>query len=394
MPRMTICRSSLTCLLALGFAAPALAQGAKPTSHTVKKGDTLWDIAHTYLGDPFLWPQIYKLNTDVVENPHWIYPGEVLKLDATAGQTAVPATDTPAPPVRQQEPAPAPAPAAAAPVAAEPMAPAAPEVAPSGNEGGDDGLGLFRRRRVADLSSAFQTYRSVKYHPLRPGEFYSAGFLTEGEVLPFGRLLGPVTPEQIESGRTRAAVQVYTTVGLMPPEGGSYAKGDTLVVADEREGPVGYGRIIIPTGLIRITGTSGTQTLGEVVAVFGTIRDGQLTMPVEKFVDPGTAEYQPVTGGLEGRVLAPRDGRELRHPQEVLFIDIGSGQGVAVGDVFQARRTPGPQEKTEANAVDELMATLQVVHVRNRTATVKVLNVVSPDIKAGTRVKQIAKLPS
>src|ERR1044071_6660910 len=86
MPRTTISRSDLSraLLLALplglGLAAPARAQEAKPTTHTVKKGDTLWDISRTYLGDPFLWPQIYKVNTDLVKDPHWIYPNQVLRL--------------------------------------------------------------------------------------------------------------------------------------------------------------------------------------------------------------------------------------------------------------------------------------------------------------------------
>jgi hypothetical protein len=44
--------------------------------------------------------------------------------------------------------------------------------------------------------------------------------------------------------------------------------------------------------------------------------------------------------------------------------------------------------------VNELMATMQIVHVRDRTATGILLNVISPDIPAGTDVMQVAKLPS
>jgi hypothetical protein len=76
----------------------------------------------------------------------------------------------------------------------------------------------------------------------------------------------------------------------------------------------------------------------------------------------------------------------------VLLIDIGKEAGVKTGDLFEARRTPGPQPRAAADAVDELMATLQVVHVRNRTATVKVMGVISPDVPIGTRIKQVARL--
>ncbi len=50
-----------------------------PITYVVKKGDTLWDISNIFLERPWLWPELWRNNTQI-ENPHLIYPGDRLQL--------------------------------------------------------------------------------------------------------------------------------------------------------------------------------------------------------------------------------------------------------------------------------------------------------------------------
>ncbi|HSB53276.1 MAG TPA: LysM peptidoglycan-binding domain-containing protein [Gemmatimonadales bacterium] len=386
-------------LLALSLAPSlVLAQAAAPQSHTVRKGDTLWDLAKQYRGDPFLWPDIYRMNTSVVEDPHWIYPGEVLQLAASADTTpAVPTTDTPAP---------APVADAAVPASSDSVA----AVPATYDDGGapqrtlaqltaatasdsDSDQGLFGPRRTHVLEETLKAYAHQPYRPLRRSEFYSSGFLTENQSLPFGKVLGPTLPQQIRAMSSHANAMPYSQIVVEAPKGGTYQVGDTLLLAQLGPELGGYGDIVIPTGLARVIDTVQGRYVADLVATYGPIRNGQRTLPAEKFSPAAEAHAVPVSEGVHATFLGGNGRQDLKAPQMIVFLDKGRADGVAPGDMFELRRR-AQRLPDGTQLINDVMATLQVVHVREHTATARLLNVLSPDIAPGTEARQIAKLPS
>jgi hypothetical protein len=50
-----------------------------PGIHVVRRGDTLWGICDFYFQNPYQWPRIWSFNPQI-QNPHWIYPGDQVRL--------------------------------------------------------------------------------------------------------------------------------------------------------------------------------------------------------------------------------------------------------------------------------------------------------------------------
>ena len=233
-------------------------------------------------------------------------------------------------------------------------------------------------------------YRLDPYRPLRPGELRSAAFLTEMRALPYGRVLGPVAPPAVAARQSPELVMVGSTIGVRPPAGAAYQRGDTVVLAVTSPGPKGWGDMVLPTGLARIGTSNPRQTEAVVIALYGPVREGQVTLPLSP--TPRIGEVQPVKAdGPTGSFLFGREPGELRQQGSELFIDMGRTAGVRLGDFIEFRRRSGPRPGS-ADMVEEGLATGQVVSLGEKSSTVRLFRIKDPNIPAGSPVLRIATL--
>lgn len=66
----------------------AQVQEHAPFRYVVQPGDTLWDISGRFFRSPWLWPEIWYENP-YIQNPHLIYPGDVITFTYVNGQPAL-----------------------------------------------------------------------------------------------------------------------------------------------------------------------------------------------------------------------------------------------------------------------------------------------------------------
>ena len=403
MKRMTISRfkgsGALIAADVLAAAAPLSAQDTTAVMqqqrvHLVREGETLWTLAEFYLGDPFLWPEIYRINTLVVEDPHWIFPGEELSL---IPPDTVPLVADPNQPLQVGDSVLIPqvdslpqADSLQLPIVGDPelqnqvteAQPPPPPPPPPARA-----LPTVLRKLGEETRRGLTVARITPPRPPGRLRFYSAGFLTEREEFPWAEVLGAVGKSTLSTLRATSSATVYQRVSIRAPENATYQVGDSLVLLRLSRLIPDWGRIVVPTAIARVVQVSGREVEARIEMQFERVADGQVALPVEPFRDRGDVEPVPIENGMRGSIIAVRNLHPLAGLLNVVFIDRGRRDGIVPGDVFEVI-----VEDEGSLFPARPVATLRVVHVRQRSASVMIMSLQGVDVRPGATVRLIRKM--
>jgi hypothetical protein len=379
-------------VLAAGFTAAqpiraqdtlSVPQGQQPRTHTVVRGDNLWDLSQTYLGNAFLWPEIYRLNRDVVEDPHWIYPGEILRLPG--GDSAV--------------------------VAVVPNLPALPTETQSTQTTVATNLPVdpnsstvFTRTQMAAAPnpsvSGGPADAVVNALPDRPtvrwGEAIAAPYVDrEGGPRAFGRILKSADLTGVAEVTERFRFQAFDKVYLTPPVGYIAPEGERYLAV--RMGPYlrDQGQIVIPTGVVEVVqaARSGTAAAGKVVRNYAGVAATDRLIPIDTAgvgsnVRPVRVDSGPTTkiAWVFGDPVLPSIGRYV-------ILEATSRNGVRMGDEFTIYKPAARDKQNQIIDPEILIGKLQVVRSTPYGVTTVIIGQAQPSIKNDQPARLTAKMP-
>jgi hypothetical protein len=310
-------------------------------THIVEKGDTLWDLAGKYLGNPYAWPQIWELN-QWIKDPHWIYPGDPLIIDltravATAG--SVPDSVSNLQPDRRR---------------ADPSALRRPELGFSFQD--------FIQLPFFAPDGAEAHYKSQGAFTLTANRRDDRRYLMEGETV----YMNAGSEQGVKAGDRFLVLKTVARKVHHPTT--KHKMGDVVQ-------QVGVIRVVTP------------QSKGSVALIERCLDGMEVGDHLVRFTEPANLPLQLRTDTTDPVKVAPnsptvvyaRDARRHTAGGDMVIVDKGSNDGVKVGDVLLAVRVktfpvgPDGDRKRATETTTHYLGQALVVRTDAQTATCRLL---------------------
>ncbi len=326
--------------------------------YTIRRGDTLWDLAARFHGNPYLWPQIWERNRYIAD-AHWIYPGDPLLMGLEAT------------PIEELEDLTGAEIGEAGEAGAEEAAEAALRVGrftgPPVPLGSEDDIACAGYIGPLEETFAFRIIGS-EYENLAPTLAPGAGANITGRY-------GKVDTVKLD-------LSLGDIVYLNGGSNGGLIPGSvfTIVAAGEKlNHPLSgelLGRLYDYQGRVRVLSVQADSGIAEVVHACEPIRVGALLKPYEPEPVP-LGRRSPIRGvndpvsfdSLKGAPVIVRSdvGLVSLGQDHVVFIDRGAAHDVTPGDVFTIYRLNRPE------VPPVVVGELAVLSVEEETALAKIV---------------------
>lgn len=361
---------------------PLAAQEPQQT-HTVRPGDTLWDLAALYLGDPFRWPEIYRRNTATVQDPNLIYPEQVLII---AGDVA-PTPGTPA------DPAMADSMAVRDTLAADSLA--ADSLAAQQPVYVQKPMTIFNPDRFKVVRGERQSLvlRS-RTEAVRAGDYLQAPFLADMDGVDNpGSIAATISSDAVGMTLSKRSIQPYDRIYVNVPEGAAGERDERFM--SFRYGPTlaGEGRVVIPTGIIKLLGPAADgRAEARVLTKFEDVFEGQLLMPIDTLAPrPGDFPTR-VEFGLRTKLLWMYQDPVLPTIGHQMIFAAGEADGLVPGDQITVQRDMGVDSRGVPLPPEDI-AVAQVTRVTEAGTSAIIIAVSDGGLLEGQAARVTAKMP-
>lgn len=306
--------------------------------YTVQEGDTLWNISQQFYDSPYVWPEVWRKN-EYIRNPHWIEPGDRIKLydkiDISVLPASVPPTHIPPPPLQEEIP-------------------------------------------KEQKPRKFITCNFID----------RVGFIRGSVVRGAGKIFGSV--------RHKVLLSIGDTVYIHGYKGSEFNAGDKFTVFRAYE-PLKHpllGKLVgvqhLILGTVVITEVLPDMIIGNILESYRAMYAGDLVMPYEG--RSPRIELVESVPGLEGMIISAdeQDRESILAEGMVAFIDRGEDNGVKSGQVYdiyiQEEETfYGEGKKCRVFIPPVVIGNILILRAEQTTATVLITKAVKA-IRIGEKI--------
>jgi len=303
--------------------------------YTIQRGDTLWDLSDKFFDTPWMWPELWQEN-EQIPNPHWIYPGERIRLFQKQGK------DTFTFEVPELE---------------EPMAQES-----SADTDLDQTASAEVEAAPPPKDTVYYIYPSID----------AVGFIRKEQVSPLGFIF-KIKDDKVLVSEGDMVYITYADKDTLPiMQGGRYTVFRKLNPTRDRKRNKQLGGQYYILGIVEVTRKEPDFVIARVVKSFRSIAVNDFILPYQR-----RSPKIPITEGvpgLIGSIIISEEQSEIIGDLTLAFIDKGKADNIKNGQVYsifyqeKEEIDLGTKETVILNPID--FGKLIVLHTEEKTSTV------------------------